>query len=133
MGKRADNAYALFMEGYTCSQSLFASFADIFGFDRDTALKTAAGLGGGVGRADLRRCFGRRIVRASDCGTDKQARQQQDGRTKQVFSFHAVTSRQFEAMRIPHYNRIRQPFQGKTEKTGNIFQFFLNFSECFRI
>lgn len=50
MGKRADNAYELFMEGYTCSQSLFASFADIFGFDRDTALRTAAGLGGGVGR-----------------------------------------------------------------------------------
>lgn len=50
MGKRADNAYNLFMEGYTCSQSLFASFADIFGIEKETALKTAAGLGGGVGR-----------------------------------------------------------------------------------
>lgn len=50
MGKRAEDAYGLFMEGYTCAQSLFAAFADIFGFDRETALKTAAGLGGGIGR-----------------------------------------------------------------------------------
>ncbi len=50
MGKRADEAYGLFMQGYTCSQSLFAAFADIFGFDRETALRTAAGLGGGIGR-----------------------------------------------------------------------------------
>lgn len=50
MGNRAEKAYGYFMEGYTCAQSLFAAFADIFGFDKDTALKTAAGLGGGVGR-----------------------------------------------------------------------------------
>lgn len=50
MGERAEKAYGYFMEGFTCSQSLFAAFADIFGFDKETALKTAAGLGGGVGR-----------------------------------------------------------------------------------
>lgn len=50
MGKRADRAYSLFMEGFTCSQAVFASFSDIFGIDEKTALRTAAGLGGGVGR-----------------------------------------------------------------------------------
>lgn len=50
MSERADRAYNYFMEGFTCAQSLFASFADIFGFDEETALRLSAGLGGGVGR-----------------------------------------------------------------------------------
>lgn len=50
MGERAEKAYSYFMEGYTCAQSLFTAFADLFGFDKETALKVSAGLGGGVGR-----------------------------------------------------------------------------------
>ena len=50
MGKRADKAYKLFMEGFTCSQSVFAAFSDLFGIDEKTALRASAGLGGGVGR-----------------------------------------------------------------------------------
>ncbi|MGN1118405.1 MAG: C-GCAxxG-C-C family protein [Acutalibacteraceae bacterium] len=50
MGDRAERACSFFMEGYTCAQSLFTAFADIFGFDKETALKVSAGLGGGVGR-----------------------------------------------------------------------------------
>lgn len=50
MSERADRAYNYFMEGFTCAQSLFVSFADIFSFDEETALKLSAGLGGGVGR-----------------------------------------------------------------------------------
>ncbi len=40
----------LFSQGFACSQSVFAAFSDIYGIDRDTALKVSAGLGGGVGR-----------------------------------------------------------------------------------
>lgn len=40
----------LFSQGFACSQSVFATFADIYGIDRDIALKVSAGLGGGVGR-----------------------------------------------------------------------------------
>lgn len=50
MGERAEKAHGYFMEGFTCAQSLFTAFADIFGFDKETALKVSAGLGGGIGR-----------------------------------------------------------------------------------
>ena len=51
MSKRGDKAYELFMSGYNCSQAVFAAYADLFGFDTETALKVSAGLGGGVGRS----------------------------------------------------------------------------------
>lgn len=40
----------LFSQGFACSQSVFAAFSDMFGIDRETALKISSGLGGGVGR-----------------------------------------------------------------------------------
>lgn len=43
-------AVEMFKEGYSCSQAVFAAYADRFGIERETALKIAAGLGGGVGR-----------------------------------------------------------------------------------
>lgn len=48
--KRVQQAVDLFMEGYGCCQSVVAAFADLYGLDRPTALKVAAGFGGGVGR-----------------------------------------------------------------------------------
>lgn len=39
-----------FMAGYNCSQSVFAAYADLFDFDRDTALKISASFGAGMGR-----------------------------------------------------------------------------------
>lgn len=50
---RADTAVALFKEGFSCSQAVFAAFADPSGVDRDTALKVSAGFGGGMGRLGL--------------------------------------------------------------------------------
>ena len=50
---RPDTAVALFKDGFSCSQAVFAAFADRFGVDRDTALKVAAGFGGGIGRLGL--------------------------------------------------------------------------------
>lgn len=48
--KNSEKALALFMDGYSCAQSVFAAFADEIGIDKETALKVSLGLGGGVGR-----------------------------------------------------------------------------------
>ena len=45
-----ERALELFMEGFNCSQSVFAAFSHRFGIDEDTAKRISAGLGGGVGR-----------------------------------------------------------------------------------
>lgn len=50
MKARTEQAVALFMEGFNCSQSVFAAYADLFGMDRDTALRVSASFGGGIGR-----------------------------------------------------------------------------------
>ena len=39
---------SLFEQGYDCGQVVFASYADQLGLDEETALKIAAGLGGGM-------------------------------------------------------------------------------------
>lgn len=50
MVSRIGQAVATFESGYTCAQSVFATYADLFGMDRETALKLASPMGGGVGR-----------------------------------------------------------------------------------
>ena len=45
-----ENAAAAFKEGFSCSQAVLAAFAAEFGLERETALKLASGLGGGMGR-----------------------------------------------------------------------------------
>jgi C_GCAxxG_C_C family probable redox protein len=40
----------LFMQGFGCCQSVVAAFADLYGMDRNTALRIGAGFGGGIGR-----------------------------------------------------------------------------------
>lgn len=40
----------LFLQGYNCSQSVFAAFSDELGIDRAAALKMASSFGGGMGR-----------------------------------------------------------------------------------
>lgn len=50
MESRADRAVALFKEGFNCSQSVFAVYADLFGMDRAMALKVSASFGAGIGR-----------------------------------------------------------------------------------
>ncbi|MBN1294184.1 MAG: C_GCAxxG_C_C family protein [Candidatus Latescibacteria bacterium] len=47
---KADDAVSMFNDGFSCSQSVFSTFAEDLGLDRDTALKIAAGFGGGMGR-----------------------------------------------------------------------------------
>lgn len=50
MSKHSDRAVELFKSGYNCSQAVFAAFCDKTGLPEETALRVAAGLGGGVGR-----------------------------------------------------------------------------------
>lgn len=53
MGKRADRAREMFLEGYNCCQAVVGAFADLYGFDAVTAMKLAEGFGGGLGRMRL--------------------------------------------------------------------------------
>lgn len=50
MERRVEEAVKTFEAGYTCAQSVFATYADLFGMDRETALKLASPMGGGIGR-----------------------------------------------------------------------------------
>ena len=50
MNSRTERAVDLFLEGFNCSQSVFAAYADLFGMDKETALRVSASFGGGIGR-----------------------------------------------------------------------------------
>lgn len=46
-----EQAELLFAQGYSCSQSVLAAFAERFNLSRDQALRVAAAFGGGMARA----------------------------------------------------------------------------------
>ena len=48
--ERIEKAVKLFKEGFNCSQSVVAAFADQYGFTREQALRMSASFGGGIGR-----------------------------------------------------------------------------------
>ena len=48
--KRVQLAVELFKQGYNCSQSVVAAFADLYGFNRNQALRMSASFGAGIGR-----------------------------------------------------------------------------------
>jgi len=50
MNPQAENAEALFCQGYNCAQSVFAAFHNDMGIDRETALRMMSSFGGGMGR-----------------------------------------------------------------------------------
>lgn len=50
MEQRLRLSVDLFMQGFGCCQSVVAAFADLYGMDRNTALRIGAGFGGGIGR-----------------------------------------------------------------------------------
>lgn len=51
--ERVRRAEALFMQGFNCSQSVVAAYADLYGYTEEQALKLSAGFGGGIGRMRL--------------------------------------------------------------------------------
>lgn len=50
METHADKAVRLFESGCSCSQAVFAAYAEDFGMDTETAMKVSVALGGGMGR-----------------------------------------------------------------------------------
>lgn len=48
--QRVEKAVELFKQGYNCSQSVVAAFADLYGYTTEQALRMAASFGGGIGR-----------------------------------------------------------------------------------
>lgn len=50
MQSRIEDAVQAFESGYNCAQSVFVTYADLFGMDRETALKLSSSMGGGIGR-----------------------------------------------------------------------------------
>ncbi len=50
MSKYSELARDLFLEGYNCSQSVAAAYADALGIDRETMLRMSASFGAGIGR-----------------------------------------------------------------------------------
>lgn len=48
--KRKQKAAELFSAGYNCSQSVFAAFCDLTGYDEKAALRLASSFGGGIAR-----------------------------------------------------------------------------------
>jgi len=46
----SESVVARFRDGCNCSQAVFSTYAEAMGMDRETALKVAAGFGGGMGR-----------------------------------------------------------------------------------
>jgi C_GCAxxG_C_C family probable redox protein len=46
--KKSEKAAALFQEGFSCSQAVFATFSEDFGLDRDISLKLSQAFGGGM-------------------------------------------------------------------------------------
>ncbi len=49
---KADDAVALFHQGFNCAQAVLSVFAPDFGLDQDRALRIAQGFGAGIGRTD---------------------------------------------------------------------------------
>lgn len=50
MSERSEYAVELFRKGFSCSQSVFAAYSDLFGLDQKTALRISDGFGGGIAR-----------------------------------------------------------------------------------
>jgi C_GCAxxG_C_C family probable redox protein len=50
MEKQVEIAIRKFREGFNCSQSVLSAYGDAFGLEEQTALRVAAGFGGGMGR-----------------------------------------------------------------------------------
>ena len=50
MEDRIQKAVELFKQGYNCSQSICAAFADMYGYTEEQALRMSASFGGGIGR-----------------------------------------------------------------------------------
>ncbi len=69
--ERMRRAEELFMQGFNCSQSVVAAFADVYGYTEEQALRMSAGFGGGIGRMRMScGAFNGMVLLAGlDCGS----------------------------------------------------------------
>ncbi len=69
--ERVAQAVDFFKQGYNCSQSVVAAFADLYGYSKEQALLMASSFGGGIGR--MRQTCGAScgmfLLAGLDCGT----------------------------------------------------------------
>jgi C_GCAxxG_C_C family probable redox protein len=52
MSERVESAVDLFVDGYSCAQSILAVYGPALGVEKEAALRIAAPLGGGMSRTD---------------------------------------------------------------------------------
>ena len=71
MRERSDKAKALFREGFNCSQSVVAAYADLYGYTPEQALRMSAAFGGGIGRMRMTcgAACGMFLLAGLDCGS----------------------------------------------------------------
>lgn len=50
MENRVQVAVNTFKEGFNCAQAVFSAYCDLFGIDRETALRLSSGFGAGMAR-----------------------------------------------------------------------------------
>lgn len=50
MSNRVNDAEEIFKAGYVCSQAVFAAFSEMFGVEKEVALRIASGFGAGIAR-----------------------------------------------------------------------------------
>lgn len=89
---RKEQAVKTFLEGYNCAQAVFATYSDLFGIDRQTALNLTNSMGGGISR--LREVCGTVSAVALLAGLaegtvdpgDLQAREKVYGKTRELLS-----------------------------------------------
>lgn len=79
--ERIEKAVSLFKEGYNCSQSVVAAYADLYGFTREQALRMAASFGGGIGR--MRETCGAACGMFLLAGLERSAVEGQTGKERQ--------------------------------------------------
>ena len=50
MSNRVNDAIGMFKEGFVCSQAVLAAYCDMYGLEKDFALRIGNGFGGGIAR-----------------------------------------------------------------------------------
>ncbi len=128
LDERVARAVDNFMEGYGCCQSVVAAFADLYGLDKEMALRIAAGFGGGVGR--MRMMCGAVsalvILVGLDCGqTVGSDREGKSACYKVVQELLAQSKAEYVASpRTTEYYKTR-PCAAKVESAASIFAEYL--------
>jgi len=71
--ERVSRAVGFFRQGYNCSQSVCAAFADLYGLTEEQALRVSASFGGGIGRMHetCGAACGMFVLAGLDCGATR--------------------------------------------------------------